>query len=86
MLASVTAVTPFELAPKELRKAEYASAKMQTDVWSQICALSGPFHVVPEANVGERHWKPAVQADMVNQMVEESSNLCELNFGTSATS
>ena len=38
------------------------------------------------ANVGERHRKSAVQADMVNQMVEEPSILREVSFGTSATS
>ena len=71
MLASVTAVTPCELAPTQLRRAEYASAMVQTDVWPQTCALSGPSTIVHAANVGERHRKSAVQADMVNQILEE---------------
>ena len=80
MLASVTAVTQCEFA------AEYGSAMVQTYVWPQTSALSGPSHIVHAANVGERHRKSAVQADMVNQMVEEPSNLCEVSSGTSATS
>ena len=59
---------------------------VQTDVWPQTCALSGPSHIVHAANVGERHRKSAVQADMVNQMVGEPYNLCEVSSGTSATS
>ena len=49
-------------------------------------ALSEPSTKVHEANVGERHRKSAVQADIVKQMVEEPSNLCEVSSGTSATS
>ena len=86
MLASVTAVTPCELAPTLLLRAEYASAMVQTDVWPHTYALSGPSPIVHEANVGESHRKSAVQADMVNQMVDEPSNLCEVSFGTSAKS
>ena len=36
--------------------------------------------------MGERHPKSAVQADMVNQMVEEPSHSCDVNSGTTATS
>ena len=74
MLASVTAVTPCELAPTQLRRAEYASDMVQMDVWPQTCALSGPSLIVHEKNVAERHRKSAVQADMATQMVDESSN------------
>ena len=86
VLASVTATTSCELVPTQLRRAEYASAMVQTDVWPQTCALSGPPPIVHAANVGERLRKPAVQADMVNQMVEEPLNLCEVSSGTSETS
>ena len=86
VLALVTAVTPCELAPTQLRRAEYASAMVQTDVWPQTCALSGTSTIVQVMNGGERHRKSAVHADMVNQMVEEPSNLCEVSSGTSATS
>ena len=86
MLASVTAVTPCEVAPTQLRRAEYASDIVQTDAWPQTCALSGPSPVVHAENVGERHRKSAVQDDMVNHMVGEPSNLCEVSSGTSATS
>ena len=86
VLASVTAVTPCELAPTQLRRAEYASAMVQTNVWTQTCALSGLFPIGCEANVGERIRKSDVQADMVNHMVEEPSNLCEVSSGISATS
>ena len=71
MLASVAAVTPCELAPTQLRRAEYARAIVQRDVLPQTCALSGPSPIVHEKNVGERHRKSAVQADIVNRMVEE---------------
>ena len=86
MLASVTAVTPCELAPTQLRRAEYASDMVQMDVWPQTCALSGPSHIVHAANVGERYRKSAVQAYKVNQMVDERSNLCEVSSDTSAKS
>ena len=79
VLAFVAAVTPCELAPTLLRRAEYASAMMQTDVWPQRCALSGSSTIVHEANVGERHPKSAVQAGMANQMVEEPSNFCKVS-------
>ena len=85
MLASVTAVTPCGLEPTQLRRAEYASVMVQTDVWTQARALSGPPTIVHAANVGEIHRKSAVQADMVNQNVDEPSNLCEVSSGTSAT-
>ena len=52
----------------------------------QTCALSGPTPIVHAANVGERHRKSAVQAEMVIQMVEEFSNLCDVSSGPSATS
>ena len=86
VLASVTAVTPGEVAPTQLRRAEYASAMVQTDAWPQTFRLSGPSPIVHAANVGERHRKSAAQADMVNQMVDEPLNLCEVSSGTSATS
>ena len=66
--------------------AEYASAIVQTDVWLQTCALSGPSTIVNAENVGDRHRKSAVQADMVNQMVGEPSNLCKVSSVTYATS
>ena len=83
MLDSVASVTPCELAPL---RAEYTSTTVPTDVWPQICALSGPSPIVHAANVGERHRKSAAQADMVNQMVDEPLNLCEVSSGTSVTS
>ena len=75
MLAFVTAGAPCELSPTQLRKAGYANAMVQTEVWPQTCGLLGPSHK-----------KSAVQADMVNQLMEEPSNLCEVSSGTSATS
>ena len=48
--------------------------------------IVGTAPIVHAANVGERHRKSAMQADMVNQMVEEPSNLCEVSSGSSATS
>ena len=86
VLASVTAVTPCEVAPTQLRRAEYASAMVQADMWPRTCAVSGPSRIVHAANVGERHRKSAVQAGMVNQIVEELSDLCEVSSGTSAAS
>ena len=83
MLASVTAVTPCVLAATRSRMGEYASAMVQTDVWLQTCALSGPSTIVHAANAGQRHRKSAVQVDMVNKMVEEPSNLCEVSFSNS---
>ena len=86
VLASVTAVTPCEVAPTQLRRAEYASAMMQTDAWPQTCELSGPSPIVHKANVGEGHRNSVLQADMVNRIVEEPSNLREVSSGTSAAS
>ena len=80
MLDYVTEVTPCELTPTQLRRVWYASAMVQTDAWPQTCALSGPSPFVHAENVGERHLKSAVQAYMVNQMVEEPSNLCKSKF------
>ena len=48
--------------------------------------IVGTVPIVHAANVGEKHRESAVQAVIVNQVVEEPSNLCEVRFGHSATS